>query len=60
MSSHIAFKSVFAPYFNSFLEMKRTMGFGTEHIKCFFNELDQFFTETSVTKAFITKEQISV
>jgi len=39
--------------------MKGIMGFGTEHIKCFFNELDRFFAETGVTKAYITREQIS-
>jgi len=31
MSKHIEYKSVFAPYFDSFLKMKDTMGYGLTH-----------------------------
>jgi integrase len=60
MSNQIVLNSVFAPYFNSFLEMKGTLGFGTEAIKCFFRELDRFFIENNITDVYITRTHISL
>lgn len=59
MSKQIVFKSVFAPYFNSFLQMKKQMGFTRTGFQNMFKELDRFFVDTSATEPYITREQIS-
>ena len=58
MNSQIIFKSAFAPYFDSFLEMKGSLGFGTGNIKCLFRELDRFFLENGIADVHVRKEQI--
>jgi len=59
MSEQFINKSIFAPYFNSFLEMKKTMGFGLPKFQWIFLELDKFFIETGATDVYITREQIT-
>jgi integrase len=58
MSKRIAYRSVFAPYFNSFLEMKEQMGFGLSKFRDVFTELDRFFLAIGATEPYITREQI--
>jgi len=59
MSEQFKYRSVFAPYFDSFLKMKDTMGYGLNKFRWMFLELDRFFLETGVTDAYITSKQIS-
>jgi len=59
MSKHIEYKSVFAPYFDSFLKMKDTMGYGLKRFRLIFLEFDSFFVATGVTDPFITSEHIA-
>lgn len=59
MSEQFEYRSVFAPYFDSFLKMKDTMGYGLNKFRWIFLELDRFFLETGVTDAYITSEQIA-
>jgi len=59
MSEQFEYSSVFAPYFDSFLKMKDTMGYGLNKFKWVFLELDRFFLETGVTDAYITSKQIA-
>lgn len=59
MSNQFIYKSIFAPYFNSFLEMKKTMGFGLPKFQWIFLEFDNFFIETSPCDPYITREQIT-
>lgn len=59
MSEQFEYRSVFAPYFDSFLKMKDTMGYGLNKFRGIFLELDRFFLETGVTDAYITSEQIA-
>jgi integrase len=59
MSEQFEYRSVFAPYFDSFLKMKDAMGYGLNKFRWIFLELDRFFIETGVTNAFITSEQIA-
>lgn len=58
MSRRIIYKSVFAPYFNSFLEMKEHMGFGRTKFQDVFLEFDRFFLATGATEIHITRDQI--
>lgn len=59
MSEQFVYKSVFAPYFNGFLEMKRALGFGLLKYKWKFLEFDKFFVEAGVTELHISREHIS-
>ena len=59
MSEKFEYRSVFAPYFDSFLKMKDTMGYGLNKFRSIFIELDRFFLETGVTDAYITSKQIA-
>ena len=59
MSEQFEYRSVFAPYFDSFLKMKDTMGYGLNKFRSIFIELDRFFLDTGVTDAYITSEQIA-
>ncbi len=59
MSEKFEYRSVFAPYFDSFLKMKDTMGYGLNKFRGIFLELDRFFLETGVTDAYITSKQIA-
>ena len=59
MSKKIVYRSIFAPYFNSFLQMKEQMGFGLSKFQDVFKELDRFFLITSATEPHITREQIT-
>ena len=58
MSEQFIYRSVFAPYFNSFLEMKYSCGFDIVRIKWYFLEFDNFFAENNVKEVFISKEHI--
>ena len=59
MNEQSEYRSAFAPYFDSFLNMKDTMGYGLNKFRWIFLELDRFFLETGVTDAYITSEQIA-
>lgn len=59
MSDQYEYRSVFAPYFDSFLKMKDIMGYGLSKFKSIFSELDRFFLETGATDAYITSKQIA-
>jgi integrase len=59
MCERFIYKSVFAPYFNAFLEMKCTMGYDLTRLKWMFLEFDRFFVETGATDIYITKKQIN-
>jgi len=59
MNDQIGYRSVFAPYFNNFLKMKDTMGYGLNKFKWIFLELDRYFLETGVTDTYITSEHIA-
>lgn len=59
MSKRIIYRSVFAPYFNSFLEMKEQMGFGRTKFQNVFLEFDRFFLATGATELHITRDQIT-
>ena len=59
MSEQFEYRSVFALYFDSFLKMKDTMGYGLNKFRGIFLELDRFFIETGVTDAYITSKQIA-
>ncbi|MEN6455288.1 MAG: tyrosine-type recombinase/integrase [Prolixibacteraceae bacterium] len=59
MSEQFEYRSVFAPYFDSFLRMKDTMGYGLNKFRCIFLEFDRFFLETGAIDACITSKQIA-
>jgi len=59
MNEQFEYRSVFAPYFDSFLKMKDTMGYGLNKFGWMFLELDRFFLETGATDAYITSKQIA-
>ncbi len=59
MSEQFEYRSVFAPYFDSFLNMKDTMGYGLNKFRWILLELDRFFVETGVTDVYITSTQIA-
>lgn len=59
MSEQFEYKSVFAPYFDSFLNMKDTMGYGLDKFKWVFLEFDRFFLKTGATNTYITRQQIA-
>jgi integrase len=59
MSEQLEYRSVFAPYFDSFLKMKDTMGYGLNKFRRIFLELDRFFLETGAVDAYITSKQIA-
>ena len=59
MSEQFVYKSVFAPYFNSFLDMKRALGFGLLRYKWKFLEFDNFFINAGATEPHITREHIA-
>lgn len=59
MSSRFVYRSVFAQYFKSFLEMKEKMGFGLVKFQTILMEFDRFFLATGATDIHITREQIT-
>ena len=59
MSEQVEYRSVFAPYFESFLKMKDTMGYSLHRFRWVFSELDRFFVESGVTDVYITSERIA-
>ena len=59
MSDKFEYRSVFAPYFDSFLNMKDTMGYGLNKFRQILLELDRFFIETCATDIYISSEQIA-
>ena len=58
MNKRASYRSVFAPYFDSFLKMKEQLGFGLNKFQDVFHELDRFFVATDATELYITREQI--
>jgi integrase len=58
MCEQFIYKSVFAPCFNSFLEMKYAMGIDLSRIKWMFLEFDRFFIGYNVQDVYITKKHI--
>jgi integrase len=59
MNKQLEYRSVFAPYFDSFLKMKESMGYGLNKFIWTFLELDRFFLEADVMDACITSTQIA-
>lgn len=59
MAKQFKYKSVFAPYFESFLKMKDAMGYGLYKFGYIFLELDRFFLKTGATVTYISSEQIA-
>jgi len=59
MNDHYTYKSIFAPYFNSFIQMKSSLGIGVLMYKCSFLEFDTFFVEMGIKEIRITKEQVA-
>ena len=58
MKEQFDYKSIFAPYFNGFLEMKRALGFGLLKYKWKFLEFDKFFINVGVSDICILPENI--
>jgi integrase len=58
MSEQFEYRSMLAPYFDSFLKMKDTMGYGLDKFRWIFLELDRFFLETGITDTHMTREHI--
>src|SRR5690606_22994262 len=56
--NNYTFSSVFAPFMQSFLRMKKTMGFGTIKIEYIFKEFDLFFISEKITEPVLTKAMI--
>jgi len=59
MSKLFVYRSIFAPYFNGFLEMKEQMGFGLVKFQDVFLEFDRFFLATGATEVHIMRDQIT-
>nr|WP_292968550.1 tyrosine-type recombinase/integrase [Allomuricauda sp.] len=59
MARQFDYKSVFAPYFGSFLKMKDAMGYGLDKFGYILLELDRFFLKTGATTPHISSGQIS-
>jgi integrase len=59
MSDHYTYKSIFAPYIKSFIQMKSSLDIGTISYKCSLLEFDTFFVETGAREICITQEQIA-
>lgn len=59
MSEHYTYKSIFAPYIKSFIQMKSSQGIGTILYKCSLLEFDTFFAETGAKEIRITPEQVA-
>lgn len=55
----MVYRSIFAPYFNSFLDMKEQMGFGLTKFREVFKEFDRFFLATGACELHIMREQIT-
>ncbi|MDB5154720.1 MAG: nicotinate-nucleotide pyrophosphorylase [Mucilaginibacter sp.] len=58
MTKNTSYRSVFAPYFDSFLKMKEQLGFRPNKFQEVLYELDQFFVATNAAELYITREQI--
>ena len=54
MAEQFKYESVFAPYFESFLKMKDTMGYGLYKFGYIFLDLDRFFLKTGATMTYIS------
>lgn len=54
------FKSMFAPYFMSFVKMKTAMGFTTSKIEYIFKELDELYYVMPLQEPILTKELVMV
>ncbi|QII43804.1 MULTISPECIES: tyrosine-type recombinase/integrase [Flagellimonas] len=59
MDRQFKYRSVFSPYFESFMKMKDAMGYGLNKFGYTFLELDRFFLETGATDTYITSRQIA-
>ena len=54
------FGSIFAPYFESFVNMKSAMGFTTEKIEYIFKELDEIFKSVNPHEPVLTKQMVKI
>ena len=52
------FKSIFAPYFTSFVKMKAAMGFTISKIEYIFKELDEIYRIMPLHEPVLTKELV--
>lgn len=52
------FKSVFTPYFKSFVSMKAAMGFTTAKIEYILKELDEIFQTVNLQEPILTKQVV--
>lgn len=52
------FKSIFAPYFASFIKMKAAMGFTTEKFEYIFKELDLTILDLDIEEPILTKKSL--
>jgi len=59
MPKQFKYKSVFAPYFDSFLKMKDAMGYGLYKFGWILLEFDRFFLKSGTTATYISSEQIA-
>lgn len=53
------FKSIFAPYFESFIKMKAAMGFTTEKFEYIFKELDLTVLDLDIEEPILTKKIVA-
>lgn len=56
--SNYQYKSVFAPFFNSFLDARKAIGVGIESPMLFLKELDLLFCDLNVAEPIITEKLI--
>lgn len=54
------FRSIFTPYFKSFVKMKAAMGFKTSKIEYIFKELDEIYSNILLQEPILTKELVKI
>ena len=54
------YKSVFTPYFKSFVQMKAAMGFQIVKIEYIFKELDEIYCKLSLQEPILTKDLVKI
>jgi len=59
MNKLVEYKSIYAPYFRGFVEMKQAIGYDVLRIQRIFLEFDRFFISINATDIIITQEIIS-
>jgi integrase len=58
MSDKFNYRSIYAPYFKQFIEMKQSLGYVPLRTAWIFLELDRFFLDRNVMALGITREQV--